>query len=96
MQERRKEVLKKDSGDDKERRQGIARNNEERDELKTRNWSQSEKFRGQEDKLNGSAKKRRWKLIRTGYRTTRWTILMTFSDRGAVAEYPLIRATGKA
>ena len=55
MQERRKEVLKKDSGDDKERRQGIARNNEERDELKTRNWSQSEKFRGQEDKLNGSA-----------------------------------------
>ena len=56
MQERRKEVLKKDSGD------------EERDELKARNWSQSEKFRGQEDKLNGSAKKRRWKLIRTGYR----------------------------
>ena len=60
--------VNKDSGNDEERRQGIARKNEERDKLKTRNWSQSEKFRGQEDKLNGSAKKRRWKLIRTGYR----------------------------
>ena len=31
MQERRKEVLKKDSGDVEERRQGIARNNKERE-----------------------------------------------------------------